>query len=535
MSVVAAPEGQIWVGTLGAGLRILDAGSVLPKLLVARKAPLALATVRSVHLDRRGDLWLGTNRQVFWVSRQDRLRAQNLAAHPLPQACRDIHDLRLDTFGRLWVGTDYGLYLWQAGTVTGTTPPVQLTKPTLFLPVGGDPFSLQSERVHQLFEDQDQVLWMAASAGGLNKVDLRQKPFGQLQHQLTAKATLPNNYVNAVYKEEAKNLLWIGTRNGFSCYDLTHKTYHNYLSWQQSSDSTGVDVSSVVQASDGTLWLGTRTHGLYTLKRQNGREKLTPFAALSNQPDQVTTSVETIVEDRFGTMWVGTFNAGLARFSRSGKHLRTYSVSTGLPTDHFTYLLYDQKHNLLWASTRDAGLLKLRVTADSLILLKQFTHDERNSNSLSVNYVWPLLQDRQGTLWIGTIGGGLHQLRTDSQGREHMQRCSQWLPESDVESLLIDEDGHLWIGGTGLYCVTPSTHRYLRYDVADGLQSNAFKVGAACRAQDGTLYFGASTALATFSRVLSGLTPTHPLCALQAFEWPTKQWPLATLLTGACC
>jgi signal transduction histidine kinase/ligand-binding sensor domain-containing protein/DNA-binding response OmpR family regulator len=532
MSVVAAPEGQIWLGTLGAGLRIVEAGTALPKPLVARKAPLALATVRSIHLDRRGDLWLGTNRQVFWVSRQDRLRVQNLDAHPLPQACRDIHDVRLDTFGRLWVGTDYGLYLWQAGTVTGSTPPVQLTKPTLFLPVGGDPFSLQSERVHQLFEDQDQVLWLAASAGGLNKVDLRQKPFGQLQHQLTTKPTLPNNYVNTIYKEEAKNLLWIGTRNGFSCYDLARKTYRNYLSWQQSSDSTGVDVSAVVQASDGTLWLGTRTHGLYTLKRENGREKITPFAALSNQPDQVTTSVETIVEDRFGTMWVGTFNAGLARFSRSGKHLKTYSVGTGLPTDHFTYLLYDPKQDLLWASTRDAGLLKLRVTADSLVLLKQFSHDERNANSLSVNYVWPLLQDRQGTLWIGTIGGGLHQLSTDAQGREHIQRCSQWLPESDVESLLTDEDGHLWIGATGLYCVTPSTHRYLRYDVADGLQSNAFKIGAACRAQDGTLYFGGINGISYFQPRTIRANPYPPVVRITGFRVANKTVAVGDTING---
>ena len=458
LSLVATPEGQIWVGTLGSGLRLIDAGASLPTSLMARAAPLGFATVRAVHLDRRGDLWIGTTHQVFWVSRRNRLSVRDLASHPLPQACRDIHDLRLDSFGRLWVGTDYGLYLWEANVVTGIAPPLQPTKPTLFLPVGGDPFSLQSERVHQLFEDQNQVLWLAASAGGLNRVDLRQKPFGQLQHQLTSEPTLPNNYVNAIYKEEAKNLLWIGTRNGFSRYDLARKTYHNYLSWQQSGDGTGVDVSSIVQASDGTLWLGTRTHGLYTLKQEGGREALARFAALSTQPDKVATSIESIVEDRYQTMWVATFNAGLARFSRAGKHLKTYRRAAGLPTDHFTCLLYDRKKDVLWASTRDAGLLKLRVTADSLVLLKRFAYDKNNVNSLSVNYTWPLLQDKHGTLWIGTIGGGLHQLNTDAQGHETIRRCSQWMPESDVESMLADEEGNLWIGGTGLYRVTPTTH-----------------------------------------------------------------------------
>ncbi|WP_324673231.1 two-component regulator propeller domain-containing protein [Hymenobacter sp. GOD-10R] len=530
LSLVATPEGQIWVGTLGSGLRIVDAGASLPESLATRAVPLAVATVRAVHLDRRGDLWIGTTHQVFWVSRRSRLHVRDLASHPLPQACRDIHDLRLDSFGRLWVGTDYGLYLWQAAAVTGIAPPLQPTKPTLFLPVGGDPFSLQSERVHQLFEDQNQVLWLAASAGGLNRVDLRQKPFGQLQHQLTSEPTLPNNYVNAIYKEEAKNLLWIGTRNGFSRYDLARKTYHNYLSWQQSGDGTGVDVSSIVQASDGTLWLGTRTHGLYTLKREGEHEVLARFAALSTQPDKVATSIESIVEDRYATMWVATFNAGLARFSRAGKHLKTYRRATGLPTDHFTCLLYDRKKDVLWASTRDAGLLKLRVTADSLVLLKRFTYDKHNVNSLSVNYTWPLLQDKQGTLWIGTIGGGLHQLQTDLQGRETIRRCNQWMPESDVESILADEDGHLWIGGTGLYRVTPTTHRYLLYDVEDGLQSNSFKIGAACRAQDSTLYFGGINGISYFKPRAIQTNPYPPVVRITGLRIANKSVAVGELI-----
>ncbi|GAC1370265.1 MAG: two-component regulator propeller domain-containing protein [Hymenobacter sp.] len=511
LSLAAAPDGQIWFGTLGAGLRVLTAGAALPARLRAGAAPLPFATVRGLHLDRRGDLWIGTSRQVLWVSRSNRLAVCHLGDHPLPQPCRDIHAIHLDTFGRLWVGTDYGLYLWPAGPATDNGPPVQAATRTLFLPVSGDPFSLQSERLHQLFEDQNQVLWVASSAGGINKVDLRQKPFGHLQHQLTRQPTLPNNYVNVIYKQEAANLLWIGTRNGFCAYDLTRKTYRNYLSWQQSAEANGVDVSAVVQAGDGTLWLGTRNHGLYTLRRPGGREVLTPLAALAAQPDQAAPSVESMAPDRFGTMWVATINMGLSRLGPNGQLLKTFRQATGMPTDQFTYLLYDRAHDLLWASTRNAGLLKLRVTADSLVLLRRFAYDAHDSHTLSVNYVWPLLQDRHGTLWIGTLGGGLHRLVTDAHGREAVQRCSHWLPESDVESILTDADDNLWIGGTGLYRLNPRTHQYLRYDVADGLQSNSFKIGSAARAQDGTLFFGG----------INGLTYFQPR-AIQANPYPPQ-------------
>lgn len=532
MSLVTTPDGQIWLGTLGSGLRVLHPGPILPAQVLAPRAPLAVATVRGLHLDHRGDLWIATTRQLFWVAAADRRVLRHLTDHPLPQPCRDIHAIHLDTFGRLWVGTDYGLYLWPAGPVTGQQPPVQASQRLVFLPVSGDPFSLQSERLHQIFEDKNQVLWLATPAGGLNKVDLRRKPFGHLQRELNQQPALPNNYINAIYKEEAANLLWIGTRNGFCSYDLTRKIYRNYLTGQSSADANGVDVSAVVQAADGTLWLGTRNNGLYTLRRPGGRPVLTALPALEKQPDQLPPSIESMAEDRYGTMWVATINAGLARFSHAGRHLKTYRRANGLPTDQFTYLLYDRKQDVLWASTRNAGLLKLHIASDSLVLLRQFSYEISDRNSLSVNYVWPLLQDRHGVLWVGTLGGGLHRLVTDAQGQEVVQRCRQWLPESDIESILADENGNLWIGGTGLYCLNPRTRQYLRYDVTDGLQSNSFKIGSACRARDSTLYFGGINGISYFKPRDIRANPYPPVVRITSLRIANKTVAVGEMVNG---
>ncbi|WP_055562777.1 response regulator [Hymenobacter sp. AT01-02] len=160
-------------------------------------------------------------------------------------------------------------------------------------------------------------------------------------------------------------------------------------------------------------------------------------------------------------------------------------------------------------STHDAGLLKLRPTADSVRLLAHYQYAPGQPNSLPVNYVWPLLLDKAGSLWIGTIGGGLLRLAPDAQGHDHLSSLARYLPETDVESLLADDDGNLWVGGTGLYRFTPTNRQYLRYDVADGLQSNAFKINSAARAQDGTLYFGGINGLNYFQpgRILANRRP----------------------------
>jgi signal transduction histidine kinase/ligand-binding sensor domain-containing protein/DNA-binding response OmpR family regulator len=509
-SLARDAEGNVWVGTYNQGLGVVRPGNAAPVV-----EPTEITDhVRALLVDHRGDFWICLNQQVLWVSAANRRAGRQLAAHPQPLDYPQLQAIQLDSFGRLWVGTNYGLYVWEAGAVTGTAPPLR-PAPTLLLPQDGEPGSLNSERVYQIFEDRTQVLWLCASAGGLNKVNLRQKPFGQLRRQRAGQAALASNYINAVYKEEATNTLWLGTRNGVQAYDLARQTYRSYLSEDKTSGRRSVDASALYQDRNGTLWIGTRNRGLVSLRRTGGRETLrTHDPLVAGAYALHDASIERITEDRYGHLWVATLNMGLLQFDAQGQLRRAYRLENSLPTNRFTYLLYDPHHDILWASTADQGLLKLRVEPDSLRMLRHFQHQPDASDGLRVNYVWPLLLDRQGTLWIGTIGGGLHQLTTDAQGRETVRSAHNYLPETDVESLLADDAGHLWVGGTGLYRYAPATHQYLRYDVADGLPSNAFKIGAAARGADGTLYFGGINGVSYFQPAMIQPNPYAPVVQL---------------------
>lgn len=529
--LVIDQSGTVWIGTIGGGLHYIDIRDTANAIPATTKvAPLASTTIRALHLDRRGDLWIGTNDRIFWVNRANQQARQNLDKYPLPQAHQGLECLYLDTMGRLWIGTNFGLHLWESQTAKqGATLPIRTDRVTTFLPLDTDPFSINSGRVHQIFEDRNQILWLAASAGGLNKVDLRHKPFMNLRRRADQQPTLPNNYINAISKDERGNNLWIGTRNGFSRYNFTTRAYRNYLSRQLPGDATGIDVSSFCQASDGNLWIGTRYNGLAKLQG----EKLTRFAQLPGQLSLNSTSIERIVEDRYGTIWVATFEMGLLRFDRQGKFLQRFHTGNGsLPTNQCTFLLYDRTANILWTSTKTHGVLKLRITSDSLSVLKQFGYDPKNSTSLSVNYAWPLLRDSQGNLWIGTIGGGLNQLTTDNQGREVIRRHGAIVPQRNVESLEQDEQGHLWLAGEGLVRFNPVNRQWVRYDVADGLQSNSFKVGAACRASDGTLYVGGINGITYFQPRHIQPNPNPPLVHLTNLRIYNKPVTIGEQMNG---
>ncbi|WP_019987514.1 hybrid sensor histidine kinase/response regulator transcription factor [Rudanella lutea] len=535
-TLITDRSGTVWFGTAHEGLWWV-APSGTPR---ARTVALPhnrtsgsgdLPTVRALHADRRGGLWIGTDEQIFWTYNSGGLTTGRSGLTPLNGTFDEIESIHFDSFGHLWVGTNYGLLFWPGlpGPAPAGQPPIDQGRPTTFYPRDDDPHSINSGRVHQIFEDRNQILWLAASAGGLNKVDLGHKPFENLQRRFSQQPTLPNNYANAIYKDRTRNWLWIGTRNGFSRYDLTTRTYQNYESRPLPGDATGVDVASFHQTTDGTLWVGTRYSGLKILR--NGR--LSTLTTLPGGLSLGSTSLETIVEDRFGTIWVGSFERGLLRFDRQGQLLGHFSADNGrLPTNQITFLLYDRATDVLWASTRGTGLLKLQIGPDSLRVLRQFRHDPNNPASLRVNYTWPLLKDRLGRLWIGTIGGGLHQLTTDRQGREHIRRFDRVIAEPNIESILQDEQGDLWMGGAGLLRFNPTTGQAIRYDVADGLQSNSFKVGAAYRDADGTLYFGGIKGVTYFQPRLIRPNPYPPVVQLTNLRIFNKIVPVGDEVNG---
>lgn len=508
---------HVWIGTVGGGLWTVDAAAV-GRISTTRHATkvttMPSANIRALHVDMRGDLWIGTDQQVFWRPWQRRNALSAGSFNRLPRSFPRLECLRLDSFGRLWIGTNYGLFMHEADPTATAGPPVAQATSNTFLPLDSDPFSLSSGRIHQLLEDRFHNLWLATSAGGLSKINLLPKPFGHLRRQVSGSPTLSNNYINAICKDEKNKCLWIGTRNGFSRYDLTQKTYRDYLNRPLTGDALDVDVSALRLATDGTLWVGTRYNGLFTLKQSTGNAVLTRLPDVPGQ-SWSQLSLESIVEDRFGTVWVATFNAGLYRFGRDGHFMAAYTQQNKtLPTGNLTFLLYEATHDVLWASSVDRGLLKLQVRPDTLLLTRVFGHEPYSANGLRSTYTWPLLRDRRGTLWIGTIGGGLHRLITNGRGQEVVQSCAHWLPETDIESLLADDKGNLWMGGSGLYQLNPATRRHLHYDVADGLQSNAFKVGASCQAADGTMYLGGTNGITYFQPHTFAVSTYPPLVQL---------------------
>jgi signal transduction histidine kinase len=76
----------------------------------------------------------------------------------------------------------------------------------------------------------------------------------------------------------------------------------------------------------------------------------------------------------------------------------------------------------------------------------------RKGNGLLSDWVRTLYLDAEGTLWIGTGGGGLSRLK---KGRVATFTTREGLPDNTISQILEDDAGNLWLGGDrGIVCVS---------------------------------------------------------------------------------
>ncbi|HKX33641.1 MAG TPA: two-component regulator propeller domain-containing protein, partial [Blastocatellia bacterium] len=105
------------------------------------------------------------------------------------------------------------------------------------------------------------------------------------------------------------------------------------------------------------------------------------------------------------------------------------------------------------------------------------------------NTIRSLYLDRDQSLWIGTQGGGLHQLR---DGKIYPQSITGLSPQSMVKSILRDRQQALWIGTTdGVFRIHNGTVK--KYLVEDGLLSNV--VNCVYADPEGAIWIGSDRGL----------------------------------------
>jgi PAS domain S-box-containing protein len=211
-----------------------------------------------------------------------------------------------------------------------------------------NPGSLTRGRaIRSMIQDRDDpnILWIIVTQGGLERFDKKRNIFTHYKHDPANANSLSSNRVSQIH-QDSDGVLWITSFHtgsaGFERFDKRTETFTHYAHHPDDDDSLSSNtVQSILEDSSGTLWFCT-DNGFNRFDRKT--ETFTRYTTKNGLPDN---TIYGMLEDNARCLWMGT-NGGLVRFDPETETFKVYGKSDGLQGDVFFESAY--------ARTRDGEM-----------------------------------------------------------------------------------------------------------------------------------------------------------------------------------
>jgi ligand-binding sensor domain-containing protein/signal transduction histidine kinase len=421
-AILQTRDGFIWVGT--------DAGLVRFDGVKFTAVKLNASTNNSVHItalceDSKGYLWIGTQQNGLFE-----MAAGGIQHFTKEQKLLDdgVTSLAADNQGLVWVGSKAGLNLWDGKVFESFT--VRDGLPDAY--------------VSGVNVTRSGTVWITTHVGMCRFINGRIVPYA---FQTESQGRRPE-YLGA-YEDRRGNLWAFGDTY---LINLAEGKRFNYF---RSSKSASVRIWSLCEGWDGRLWIGTSGRGLFCFEDNR-------FQPVILDKDRWPYDVRAICEDDEGNLWLGTSGGGLIQLRPQTVYV--LRAEQGLPEGIVTAMASDINGRIYVGMERGGLFVGESGRFDAV----------ENSDTFGVqNYVSSIFVTRDGTVWAGTLGGGLYGLR---DGREIHLTTADGLASDDVPAVCGDVNGGIWFSaGTG-FIYYFNGNNLTRFGAAEGLPESQVTV-----------------------------------------------------------
>src|SRR5579863_8302864 len=385
-----------------------------------------------------------------------------------------------DRAGFLWVGTQNGLYRYDGNRFTAFTK--------------ND--GLPGTRIESVYESTDGTLWVSTDAGLARRVPDRLRdhfeaaplagPQGNLAQGVIGRQGISSDRSGRLYVATERGLLAGTPAGGAVRFSLVPRV-------------AGVnqdEVASVFTDASGAVWYAC---GNSLCRLQNGRAQeigsgqgLPPdrwdailgdldgnlwvrsasrlYVCTSGSrhcesrpgPPESKNTYPTLAFDPTGRLLVPTYR-GLAR--QIGNGWEFIDAEQGLTTNDISAVIQDREGSI-WLGLLGSGLARW--------LGYNEWRSWNTQDGLSRESIWSIARDTGGRLWVGTQFGLNY---AEERGGKMVWRKSPVGGLEMVRALAANPDGTLWIGGEpgGLRQLNPRTGQIRVVEPADGLPTGAVR------------------------------------------------------------
>lgn len=266
-------------------------------------------------------------------------------------------------------------------------------------------------------------------------------------------------------------------------------------------------VNSFLITSSGDFWIQDDFHGYSHYSASTGKMKAVPALRYGSTNDK-----QPMLEDSKGTIWLPGFGGNIYLVHKATQQITEFNVNAvtrkAVQQNLGITALLEDANGTFWVGT-PGGFFKVSQTGviNSAPLVKWFCNMDSTRNSLNSNHVSTILNDPAEPdkyLWIGTKGGGLNRLNKITGDFFHLTK-KDGLPDDVVYGILPDDEGNIW-GSTnkGIFCLaSPKKNNgkwvFRNFTKGEGLQDDEFNTGAYAKLANGNLAFGGVNGLNIFN------------------------------------
>jgi len=350
-----------------------------------------------------------------------------------------------------------------------------------------DPTTVASDELTVLFEDREGGVWVGTHGDGADRFTRKPLPFRRYVHEPGNPDSLEKDSVTAAF-QDSRGVMWIGCIRSLVRVDPHTGRFEFFRShgMPRPGDMSTTRAISIVEDGSGDLWFGTQGGGLNRLDRRTGRAQV--FRHEKNNPASLSNDVvQSLHFDRAGVLWAGT-DDGLNAFNPKTESFRVYPPP--VKPSAYRWISEDSRGGL-WLSTGWSGVHRFDPASGKFTVY-------RHSNApgtLSSDAVNAVCVAQSGIVWVGTQAGlnGLDPATGMVTGYNPGQSTIS------IDSILEDSRGDLWLGTeNGLVRFDPRTKTFRHYYTSDGLAANELGFSAAWKSPQGEMYFGSYGGLTVF-------------------------------------
>lgn len=371
---------------------------------------------------------------------------------------------------------------------------------------------ISANNISALLQDQKGFIWIGTDYG-LSRFDGNQFTFYQKTNPHYS--NFHANSINTIC-ETNSNELWLGTENGVFIYNQIKDIFTPFT--KQTSDKTKIIslITHILQDKEGNIWIATNKQGLFLYNTQT--DKLTQFEIPQNDNivirilndeqnniwlsgpyqlcklNKVNNTFETYTiegetegvysmalwEDSSHHIWMGTWDKGLWKLNPQTKQVKKYLIGENGKSVLHIHSILEYSPELLFIGSDDGLTIFNPVTNESFL----YDNYGENEKSLSDKFIYPMLKDKEGGVWIGTYYNGVNYLPP------YCGQFNGYSESSDIpyfNSRIISrfcegENGNIWIASddSGLSCFNPSTMQFIDFNGREKL--NKKNLHALCMA-----------------------------------------------------